>query len=209
MRHVAVLDPHDPVAHRAEQRLDDDVAAQLLERQHRIVVSLAHDRRRRGYAGLGAASRSPTTCRPSARSRAGMLTHRTPSAVSTCSTSTRKMTCSSEPRGSPRTISRSSASSTAPSGPSTWAWPVPSTSDCSRVAGIGSTFVTAIGERREQSARMPRAGRAKHANSQPRVTGRTSARAPRARARRHGARRPDSVLVRVTAAGLNSIGSTS
>ena len=51
MGHIAVLDAHDPVAHGAEQRLDDDVAAQPLERPHRAVVALAHDRGRGGHAG--------------------------------------------------------------------------------------------------------------------------------------------------------------
>ena len=53
MGHIAILDAHDPVTHRAEQRLDHDVAAQLLERLHRVVVALADDRGRRGQPGQG------------------------------------------------------------------------------------------------------------------------------------------------------------
>src|SRR5437660_1058113 len=51
--HVAILDANDPAAHRAEQRLDDDVASELLERSHRRLVALADDRRRSGHTGAG------------------------------------------------------------------------------------------------------------------------------------------------------------
>ena len=51
VRQVAILDAHDPVAHRAKQRLDHDIAAQLLEGQHRIVVALAGGRGLCGHAG--------------------------------------------------------------------------------------------------------------------------------------------------------------
>ena len=53
VRDVAVGNADDPIAHRPEQRLDDDVAPQPIERLHRAVVALAHDRRRRRHPGVG------------------------------------------------------------------------------------------------------------------------------------------------------------
>ena len=53
MGQVAVLDAHDPVAHRAEQRLDDDIAAELVECLHRVVVALADGRGRGCHPGEG------------------------------------------------------------------------------------------------------------------------------------------------------------
>jgi hypothetical protein len=61
MGHVSILEAHDRVAHRAEQRLDHDVAAQLVEGLHRVVVAFAHDRGR-GARRPDPAARSPTTC---------------------------------------------------------------------------------------------------------------------------------------------------
>ena len=48
--HVGVVDARHPRPHRAEQRLDDDVPAELLEGLQRIVGALAGDRPRRGHA---------------------------------------------------------------------------------------------------------------------------------------------------------------
>ena len=47
---VGVVHARHPRPHRAEQRLDDDVAAELLEGLERVVGALAGDRPRRGHA---------------------------------------------------------------------------------------------------------------------------------------------------------------
>ena len=53
VRDVAVVDARHPGAHRAEQRLDDHVAAELVEGLERVVAALAGDRPRRRHAGPG------------------------------------------------------------------------------------------------------------------------------------------------------------
>jgi hypothetical protein len=50
---VGVVDAGHPGAHRAEQRLDDHVAAELLEPGERILGTLAGDRARRRHPGPG------------------------------------------------------------------------------------------------------------------------------------------------------------
>jgi hypothetical protein len=53
VRDIGVVHARHPGAHRAEQRLDDHVAAELLERSERILGALAGDRPRRGHARPG------------------------------------------------------------------------------------------------------------------------------------------------------------
>ena len=53
VRDVGVVDARHPGAHRAEQRLDDHVAAELLEGVERVLDALAGDRPRRRHAGSG------------------------------------------------------------------------------------------------------------------------------------------------------------
>jgi hypothetical protein len=53
VRDVSVVDARHPGAHRAEQRLDDHVAAELVEGLERVVAALAGDRPRRRQAGPG------------------------------------------------------------------------------------------------------------------------------------------------------------
>jgi hypothetical protein len=53
MGHVGVVHSRHPGPHRAEQRLDDHVPAELLEGLERVLGSLARDRPRRGHAGPG------------------------------------------------------------------------------------------------------------------------------------------------------------
>ena len=71
VRDVRVVHARHPGAHRAEQRLDDHVAAELLERRERIVGALAGDRARRRHAGLGQQRRGEELVdRPLDRARA-------------------------------------------------------------------------------------------------------------------------------------------
>ena len=68
---VAVVDPRHPGAHRAEQRLDDDVAAELVEGLERVLGALAGDRPRRGDPGPGQQRRGEELVdRPLDRARA-------------------------------------------------------------------------------------------------------------------------------------------
>ena len=132
----------------------------------------------------------------------GPLTHVTPRASSACRASTRKMTCSSDPRGMPRTITASQSSShtsrlrTATS---------PSMRPTMRVTGSDAMLVAARGQRIGELLRVPAAARAQDRDGQPQNERSSTSRltAPASKLR------PLATLVSLICAGLNSSGSIS
>ena len=105
-------DAHHAAALGAEQRLDDDVAAEGRERLQGGVGVLADDRRRHRQAGGLEPARWPGTCPRTISSGARRVEDaHAARPASRCSTSMRKTTCSSEPGGMVRTMTASKSSS--------------------------------------------------------------------------------------------------
>ena len=110
---VGVGHPHDPSALGAEERLDDDVAAERLERRQGVVDAFAHAGSRRGDARVLEERRREVFVH-GALDAARRVDTGTPSRARRWSASIRKMTCSSEPLGIARTTTAPQSSSGRP-----------------------------------------------------------------------------------------------
>ena len=151
LRDVVIVHTHHAETHRAEQRLDDYVAAELSECLQRVGGPLARIVRE---VGRPAPNRLEARNLSTVRSIAwALLTARTPAAASACRTSTRKTTCSSEPRGMPRreptSSRRAQPRASAPPAP-------PSTRPTIRVTGAKpQSCPRALSARSSRRARHP------------------------------------------------------
>ena len=206
--HVAILDANDPVAHRAEQRLDDDVFPQPLERLHGALVALADDRRRSPNAGAGKHRPCPRLVdRALERTRTVDDAH------------TERVEHMQRVHAEDHLLERTAGKAADEQQiqlvqhHALWAEHVSITLlvdfGVHSRSGDRDHVVAASDERGEQPARVPGARRPEHSDMQ--APGHCS----NERSSTSGASmppwwtRPDSVLVSVTAAGLNSSGSMS
>ena len=109
-RPAPVADPDQSPPFRSEERLDDDVAPERLERLEGFARRLAGPGRRNGQVPAASSSASVRYLSTAASTARGGLSTGTPAAATRCRASIRKTTCSRLPGGIIRTSTPSAAS---------------------------------------------------------------------------------------------------